>query len=59
MDLIYLYIGGSRKKTSVQQKVVCQIHQLNKNGISAKGFFYSNEIITEEKLDEFITLKPL
>lgn len=59
MDLIYLYIGGSRKKTSVQQKVVCQIHQLNKNGISAKGFFYSKEIIYEEKLDEFITLKPL
>lgn len=59
MDLIYLYIGGSRKKTSVQQKVVCQIHQLNNNGISAKGFFYSNDITTEEKLDEFITLKPL
>lgn len=59
MDLIYVYVGGSRKRTSVQQKVVCQIHQLNNNGISARGFFYSNDITADEKLDEFITLKPL
>jgi glycosyltransferase involved in cell wall biosynthesis len=59
MDIVYLYIGGSAKQTSVQKKVVCQIHEMNKNGVSARGFFYSNEVKQEEKLDEYISLKPI
>ena len=59
MDIVYLYIGGSAKHTSVQKKVVCQIHEMNKNGVSARGFFYSNEVKQDEKLDEYIYLKPI
>lgn len=59
MNLIYVYIGGSRRETSVQQKVVCQIRELNKSGINTRGFFYSNDVLVEEELDEYITLKPL
>lgn len=59
MSLVYLYIGGSAKQTSVQKKVVCQIHEMNNNGLLARGFFYTSEITKEEELDEYITLKPL
>ena len=59
MSLVYLYVGGSAKQTSVQKKVVCQIHEMNNNGLSARGFFYTGEVTKEEELDEYITLKPL
>ncbi len=49
MKLIYLFIGASKKKSSVQQKVVNQVNELNNHGINTVGWFFSTENIGKEK----------
>jgi hypothetical protein len=58
MKLIYLYFGGTVKPTSVQQKVTCQIREMNANGIDAHGWYLS-EANTDTMLEEKIHLKSL
>ncbi len=57
MKLAYLYIGGGRKKTSVQRKVVSQIEAMRKNGIDATGYFFSEEE-SEGFIGDFIKIIP-
>lgn len=59
LKLKYIYIGGSEVKTSVQRKVVNQIYQLNFNGIPTEGWFFSDSVDSELKLNDFITIFPL
>jgi hypothetical protein len=59
MKLIYIYIGGSKKTTSVQRKVISQIAELNNQGINTIGWFYNESNEIEELINENIILKPL
>jgi hypothetical protein len=58
MKLIYVYIGGS-KPTSVQQKVVNQVQEMNAHGIEATGWFFTQEVTEDTSFGEYIVLKPL
>ncbi len=62
MKLIYLYFGGTEKPTSVQQKVTCQIREMNANGIDAHGWYLSEsnaDTILENKIHLKRLDKPL
>lgn len=59
MKLIYTYVGGSKKNSSVQRKIIHQINELNNNGIKTEGWFFSEANEVEEKLSDTIVLKSL
>lgn len=59
MKLVYVFLGGSTKGSSVQQKVNCQVEELNNSGIQAEGWFFSTEIIKETELTKTAKLIPL
>jgi hypothetical protein len=50
---------GGAKHSSVQQKVVNQIHSMQHNGLDAYGMFFTLEVKEETVYDPFITLVPL
>jgi hypothetical protein len=58
MKLYYVYMGGA-KHSSVQQKVVNQIHAMQHNGLDAHGLFFTTEVKEETQYDQYITLIPL
>jgi hypothetical protein len=58
MKLYYVFMGGA-KHSSVQQKVVNQIHSMQHNGLDAHGLFFTTEVKEETQYDPFITLVPL
>jgi hypothetical protein len=58
MKLYYVFMGGA-KHSSVQQKVVNQIHSMQHNGLDAHGLFFTSEVNEETIYDPFITLIPL
>jgi hypothetical protein len=58
MTLIYVYIGGS-KASSVQQKVVNQVKEMNAHGMKAIGWFFTQEVEVDTSFGEYIVLKPL
>jgi len=58
MKLIYVYIGGS-KPSSVQQKVVNQVQEMNAHGIEATGWFFTQEVKEDTPFGDYIVLKPL
>jgi hypothetical protein len=58
MKLYYVFMGGA-KHSSVQQKVVNQIHSMQHNGLNAHGLFFTTEVKEETQYDPFITLVPL
>lgn len=58
MTLIYVYIGGS-KVSSVQQKVVNQVKEMNANGVKAIGWFFTQEVEVDTPFGEYFVLKPL
>lgn len=59
MRLVYVFLGGSLKGSSVQHKIICQIEALRQHGIDARGCFFSNSVERETKLDAHVTLYPL
>jgi hypothetical protein len=59
MKLIYIHLGGGLKPSSVQNKICSQVQELNKNGIDAVAWLFSNEVDSDTLLSEFIILKPL
>jgi len=59
LKLLYIYIGGSNKVTSVQKKVRAQLQGLNEAGIKSEGVFYNEKNHKEEMIDGQIHLVGL
>jgi hypothetical protein len=59
MKLIYIHLGGGIKPSSVQNKICNQVQELNKNGIEAIAWLFSNEVETDIIISDNIILKPL
>jgi hypothetical protein len=59
VKLVYVFLGGSAKGSSVQNKILCQIAELRNSGIDAKGWFFSPSIEHEIFLDEHVKIIPL
>ena len=59
MKLVYVFLGGSIKGSSVQNKILCQITELRNNGIDARGWFFSPSVQSETEISEHTSIRPL
>lgn len=57
--LLYIYMGGSRNVTSIHLKSRAQVRGMNEAGIDTHGYFFTEKVTEEEKLDDQLTLMPL
>ena len=59
MKLIYVYLGGGKNETSVQNKIICQINELNNNSVQTLGYFFTPDVDETYKLTPNVSLIPL
>ncbi len=59
MKLIYVYLGGGKNETSVQNKIICQINELNNNSVQTVGYFFTPDVDETYKLAPNVSLIPL
>ena len=59
MKLIYVYLGGGKNETSVQNKIICQINELNNNSVQTMGYFFTPDVDETYKLAPNVSLIPL
>lgn len=59
MKVLYSSLGGSLKGSSVQDKIACQVRELNQNGLETDGWLFTASVAADTKLDSGLTLKPL
>lgn len=56
MKILYLYIGGSTKHSSIQNKIISKIATLNKINCKTTGVFFSTNVKNNTKLNENINI---
>lgn len=59
MKLVYIYLGGSKNESSVQNKIICQINELNNNSIQTTGYLFTTEVDEISYLTPQVILIPL
>ncbi len=59
MKMLYVYVGGGMKHTSVQSKIVTKIRFFNENGMDTHGVFFSLQVDKEHDVNDRIKLIPV
>ncbi len=59
MRVLYSSLGGSHKGSSVQDKIACQVRELNQSGLETDGWLFTATVKEDTKLESGLTLKPL
>jgi glycosyltransferase involved in cell wall biosynthesis len=59
LKVYYCYTSGGMASSSVQDKIVSQIHALCESGVDCRGVFFTTAVDKETPLTEFVTLIPV
>lgn len=59
MKLLYIYIGSGKRLSSIKEKILQIVEELNQHEIEVKGLFFTTEVHKKERLNEHVELIPV